>query len=235
MGQYFTKKQLYSVVHSYKRGLGLFSDDYGFNMIDLCQHDGVLLAQIPFKTKHLRGMAAIGDTKDKDVILLNSNRTLAEQNFDCSHEYIHLCIHRRLNKKVFNCLDAIYVKQDEYIEWQANEGAAELLIPYMAFLPMIKSIIYDYQNPYLIQNFKKQAAATFNVTTRVIEYRLESLKYEIHQYLNGIPIDKIKMLSLSQQKRKRINIKSLNEIEKELLTQKYNELSGSNFINFGSL
>ena len=234
MARYLTKRQLYSQIHQYKQGLGLDHNDYRFNMLHICKQKGILLEQIPFSTKHLRGMAAIGSVPGEDVILLNSNRSNIEQNFDCGHEYVHLCLHRRLEKRVFNCLDAVCVKQDEYIEWQANEGAAEMLVPYRVLLPLIKTGPFSMANPYDIAYLKDYAADMFNVTRTVIEYRLESLKYEIHQYINGIPLRDIKMLSLSQQKRQKINIKSLNDIEKELRDLRTYSLPRSNFINFDS-
>ncbi len=75
MVRYLTKRQLYSQIHQYKQGLGLDHNDYRFNMLHICKQKGILLEQIPFSTKHLRGMAAIGSVPGEDVILLNSNRS----------------------------------------------------------------------------------------------------------------------------------------------------------------
>jgi Zn-dependent peptidase ImmA (M78 family) len=235
MAKYLTKEQLYFEMHKYKRGLGLDYNDYGFNMLQLCKQDGVMLAQIPFKTKYLRGMASIGTTPDDDVILLNSDRNNKEQNFDCGHEYVHLCIHRNLDQKSFNCLDTIYVTQDAFIEWQANEGAAEIFIPYEVMLPLIKHGHFDINDPIGIMNLKESAADMFNVTKKVIEYRLESLKYEIYQYLNGISLSNIKILSLAQQKRRNINVKSLNDIENMLFDRYLYSIPESKFINFDNI
>ena len=215
MAIYLTKEKLYNEIHEYKRGLGLNATDIGFDMIELCVKDGVLLQKLPFKTKALRGMASIGSTPKNDVILLNTDRSKREQNFDCGHEFVHLCIHRNLNQKTFNCIDTIYARQDVFIEWQANEGAAEMIVPMKIFLPFVKK---NYSGDGYYANIiylKEQAANMFNVTEKVIECRLENLKYEIHQYLNGVPLNDIEILSLSQQKRKKINIKSLNDIENE--------------------
>lgn len=233
MAKYLTKEQLYLKIHQYKRGLGLEHNEYGFDMIQMCEQDCVKLAKVPFKTRLLRGMASVGTVPEEDVILLNCYRSDKEQNFDCGHEYIHLCFHRNLDKKIFNCLDT-NIKQDEYIEWQANEGAAEMLVPFGVLLPLIKTGPFSMANPYDIAYLKDYAADMFNVTRTVIEYRLESLKYEIHQYINGIPLRDIKMLSLSQQKRQKINIKSLNDIEKELRDLRTYSLPRSSFINFDS-
>lgn len=235
MTKYLTKAQLYKIIHQYKCGLGLGQNDYGFNMVQMCKNDGILLEKLPFKTKYLRGMASIGSVPEEDVILLNSTRSNTEQNFDCGHEYVHLCIHRDLDKKIFNCLDTIYVKQDECIEWQANEGAAEILVPYEVFLHLIKDGPFNYKNVYEIKYLKEFAANMFNVTTRVIELRLESLKYEIYQYLNGTSLNDIKLLSLSQQKRLKINVKSLNDIEREYQAKICNSFSKAKFINFDSI
>lgn len=215
MTKYYTKKRLYNEIHDYKGGLGLNVTDIGFDMIELCINDGVLLQKIPFKTKALRGMASIGDTPEKDVILLNEGRNKREQNFDCGHEYVHLCIHRDLNQKTFNCIDAVYTCQNIFIEWQANEGAAEMIVPMEVLLPFIRNN-YSGSGYYAdIIALKEQAASIFNVTDKVIACRLESLKYEIQQYLNDVPLKDVEILSLSQQKNKKINIKSLNDIENE--------------------
>lgn len=230
MTSYLTKKELYSLVHKHKTRLGLKNSDYGFNMIHLCRQSGILLEKLPFKTKYLRGMAVVGNESEEDIILLNCNRDIIEQNFDCSHEYMHLCIHRDKDKKIFNCMDALYVKQDEYIEWQANEGAAELLVPYEEFLPLIK--YFSPRDSYDIKYMKEHAAEMFGVTIKVIEFRLESLKYEIHQYLRGTPINEIRILSRAQQSRLNINVKSLNDIEKECLDRISYSIPETKFINF---
>lgn len=235
MTKYLNKRQLYSLIHKHKQQLGLNCNDYGFNMIQLCRQKGILLEQLPFKTKYLRGIASIGNEIEKDVILLNSNRVFIEQNFDCSHEFVHLCIHRNLDKKIFNCMDAVYVKQDKYIEWQANEGAAELLVPYEELLPLIKNGPFNLNNPYEIKNLKNFVANIFNVTIKVIEFRLESLKYEIHQYLNDTPLNKIRILSQSQQIRLNIKVKSLNDIEREARDRIYYPIPETKFINFGNI
>lgn len=232
MSKYFTKDQLYFEIHQYKNGLGLDYNDYGFDMLQLCKKDGIKLAQLPFKTKHLRGMASIGAIPSDDVILLNNERNDREQNFDCGHEYVHLCIHRNLEQKTFNCL---YAKQDTYIEWQANEGAAEMLIPFEVLLPLIKNGHFNINDHTGIKSLKEYAATMFNVTKKVIEYRLESLKYEIYQYLNGIPLSKISKLSLFQQKKLNINIQSLNDIESVLLKRDIYSSSESKFINYNAL
>ncbi len=220
MAKYFTKERLYDEVHMHKAQLGLSEADYGFNMVEQCVNSGILLDRVHFQTKALRGMASVGSSPDKDVILLNDSRTEKEQNLDCGHEYVHLCIHRDLGKRSFYCIDTIYAKQDEFLEWQANEGAAEILVPYRTLLPLIKANVHVLSDGTDIVSFKTHLASIFNVTYKVIEYRLEGLKYEIEQFLNGVYLDDIKILSLTQQQKNKINIKSINELESDLFRQK---------------
>lgn len=49
-----------------------------------------------------------------------------------------------------------------------------------------------------------------------MENRIENLKYETFQYLNGTPLSDIEILSNSQQRKRNITVKSLNDIENDL-------------------
>jgi hypothetical protein len=53
----------------------------------------------------------------------------------------------------------------------------------------------------------------------VITLRFESLKYEIYQYLNGVPLDRLDILSRKQLWKRGIQIRSFNDIEKSLLQE----------------
>jgi len=68
-------------------------------------------------------------------------------------------------------------------------------------------------------NFKLQLAHDFNVSDCVMEYRFESLKYEIAQYLNGISLENLKIMSKKQQEQMGISVKSLNDIENVLFLE----------------
>ena len=119
---------------------------------------------------------------------------------------IHLALHRCLNQKTFNCFDKLQANQNPFIEWQANEGAAEFFVPYQVFLPMIKRC-FAYLNTYRnIEKFKKEMADTFHVPEAVINYRIENLKYETEQYLSGVPLDKLEILSAKKQCERNIQV-----------------------------
>lgn len=79
----YTKERLYNEIHTYKHGLGLSTDEICFNMLECCTNDGIKVEKLPFKTRALRGMAAVGSTPEEDIILLNRDRSVLEQNFDC--------------------------------------------------------------------------------------------------------------------------------------------------------
>ena len=52
-----------------------------------------------------------------------------------------------------------------------------------------------------------------------MELRIKSLKYEIFQYLNGIPLNEIKIMSDREQKNRNIHVKSLIDVEENLTHQ----------------
>ena len=208
------KKELYRNVRRMKRFLGFAPYQYGINIIDNWAY-GIKLERVPFKTKGLRGMSYPGEKPEPDIILLNSSRSEAEQNYDCGHEMVHLTLHRKLDKTVFNCFDTgVAPKQDPFLEWQANEGSAEFFAPYRFFIPYLKECIGNTPKHKDIEEFKRYAADLCCVPPAVIKYRIESLKYEILQYYAGSDINDLHILSKRQQERMGIYIKSLNEINR---------------------
>ena len=223
MSLYYSKEGLYKEISRLKKFLGINESYYGFDLIEILQHNNFLLKSIPFQTKGLRGMAIIGHEDLEDVILLNSNRNHVEQNFDCGHEMIHLALHRKIEQKTFNCFDKLQVNQNPFIEWQANEGSAEFFVPYKIFLPMIAEcypLLDNYSN---IDFFKREMAEIFNVPEAVIKYRIENLKYETTQYLSGIPLDEIEILSAKKQEERNIYTISLNQISDDDFARRMNK------------
>ncbi len=212
MKLYYSKEGLYREIHQIKEFIGIPHDAYDFNIIKYCMNTGVLIESIPFSTHGLRGMAVIGSGDQEDIILLNSSYSKCEQNFYCGHEIIHLCLHRDIGKRSFNCFENVGAAQNPYLEWHANEGAAELFVPYKTLLPLIKQKIGLSRDYRVIESAKKELADIFNVPEIVIKYRLENLKYEIYQFLNGASLENIKILSLKQQKERGIFVDSLNTI-----------------------
>lgn len=218
MRVYFNKSELYAAIEKYKTSIGYGSTEHSIDLISYCKcNDQIELRELEFSSNALRGIAVIGDEKQKDIILLNKNRSYIERNFDCGHEVIHLSFHRNTEIETFNCIENAKISKNPFYEWQANEGAAEFFLPYKELLPIIGDKINNLRSWDSIRDFKFELSMLFNVTYQVVEFRLESLKYEIHQYINRTPLDKIKIMSLSQQNRNRIKVFSLNDMEKEYM------------------
>jgi len=54
-------------------------------------------------------------------------------------------------------------------------------------------------------------AKKYNTSTLIVEYRLNSLKYEISQYISGVPLDKIEILSNTEQKNRKIKVVNIRD------------------------
>ena len=209
-----TKEKLYNGVHLLKLRQYFNPNQYGMDVVAFTKGEGVLVEELRFKTKGLRGMAVPSHSDKPDIILLNKYRNSYEHNIDCAHEMMHLSFHSHLHKKTFNCFNAITANQDMFIEWQANEGSAEYCVPYMVFVPMVCE---DYSNleKYdisLFQEYCYQLGRTFNVPATVIDYRMRNLKWEIWQHLQGVPIENVELLSGKELRKRNIRIKSIPEI-----------------------
>ena len=121
----------------------------------------------------------------KPVILLNKNSN--NLNFVLAHELVHLFITPL--DSAFKCYNSKEYLKSNYEEWRANEGAAELLLPYKEFIP-------DYSYLLLYKNYKdclEELSKIYSVSKQVIEYRIKNLSQEIHQYLSGVDIENIKI------------------------------------------
>ena len=206
------KQELYKDVIRIKRFMGFEDYQYGINLVKEYKNFGILTEAVPFKTHALRGMAAIGDKPQPDVILLNSARTPQEQNFDCGHETIHLALHRHTGRFTFNCYSEVSPNQDPFLEWQANEGAAEFFMPHRMFIPLLHDTIGNRLTKSCIDSFVNLACDMYIVPEMAVRYRLENLKYEIYQYYAGIDLYDIKILSKKQQEKQGLFLKSLNVI-----------------------
>lgn len=215
MSQHYDKFNLYLGIERLRGFLELDNSCYPLDIIEICRDLGFInVNYLPFATNGLKAMAVMTNYKyDNDYIILRENQGAREHNFFCGHELIHLLWHRDDHTSTFKCYDKVMPQQDCFLEWQANEGCAELLVPYKMLLPLIKENIrsnVDWQDIY---NGIGKLSKRFNVSSSVIENRFESLKYEIHQYCsNGVELDDIEILSARKLKMRGIDVKSINDI-----------------------
>lgn len=169
-----------------------------------------MVAKHLFDNKGLCGIAMLGDKTD--TVILNANRSEREQNFDCGHELMHLSKHRNIGEDCFQCFAIPQPEQNELLEWEANEGSAELLVPYRLILPLVKKAYPSLTNRNAYKQFQVDLSWKFGVSMPVIYYRFESLKYEIAQYNAGVSLKDIEILSKSKLLQKGMHIRSLNDM-----------------------
>ena len=204
---YCTKEDLYKYISELKMYMQLSLGDVGLDFFSICkQIKNLDIRIVGFKDKSLRGLS---HPKDR-IILLNSSRSEIERNFDCAHELIHVIKHKNENCQSFNCFDRLQPMQNSYLEWQANEGAAEMLVPYKVFIPLFCTNVTKCKGSLDYQNLKEELAEHFQVPVMVIELRIDNLKYEIQQFEQGCDVNHLCILSNNEQLRRGINVPSYN-------------------------
>ncbi len=194
------KKSLYDHVDHLRSRLGLSLYDHPVNTLDLCLHTiaGIEVIHHSFDSAGFCGAAFAGD--EINTIVLNSARSEIEQNFDCGHEIIHLSKHREENGGIFRCFEEA---QNSFLEWEANEGSAQLIVPYQDFIPRFVHAVFV--SPTCDTFMVPELLATYyHVSPRVVEIRMDSLSYEIDQYRCGVPVEKLELLSRRQQQKRGI-------------------------------
>jgi hypothetical protein len=112
---------------------------------------------------------------------------------------MHLTFHRKLDRTLFSFENASS-QQNPFYEWQANEGAAELLVPYKDFIPKYIEVAKRVRRvPTYKSDINDELAPIYGVTDYVINNRIKNLQYEIYQYKNGVPLDELVILSKRKQ------------------------------------
>ncbi len=205
---YCTKADLYQYVDKFRAYAGITSSESGINLVDFCQRRlKVKLEIVALKERTLRGVSI---PKDK-IIILNGQRSPEERNFDCGHELIHVLKHKKETFQTF-CFDKLRPQQNSYLEWQANEGSAELLVSHKVFIPMFCEKVANCKSQQDYYFLKQHLAERFNVPYTVIEWRIDNLRYEIQQYEQGRGINELEILSNTQLSRRGISVMSYNVV-----------------------
>lgn len=101
---------------------------------------------------------------DGPLVLLNAARPCESRRFSLAHELVHLWLHPKRPPGQ---------PQDPCREWQANDGAAELLIPYRALAPLVvRNRVLLREDPALLARI---VAQRFEVSQTQAKYRLRAL------------------------------------------------------------
>lgn len=204
---YCTKDNLYEYVNCVKKRIEVNQNNIESDLYNKCEKEFRLKMDIvPFTNKLLRGMSI----PKENIIILNSSRTSAERNFDFAHELIHVIKHKYENHQTFQCVDCFQPTQNLFLEWQANEGAAEMLVPYKAFIPLFCANVVKCTGFHDYKKLKEELAEHFQVPVTVIELRIDNLKYEIQQFEQGCDVNHLCILSNNEQLRRGINVPSYN-------------------------
>ncbi|MCL2753128.1 MAG: ImmA/IrrE family metallo-endopeptidase [Defluviitaleaceae bacterium] len=197
---YLSKARLYEELSLKAREIGLNFGSPNYRMdslklvMEVCINPQIIY--IDFEDAIICGILYKG--RNCTTIGLNSRRSHLGKNFDCMHELIHYWFH---GAEYFWCDQ----DQKNHLEWQANEGAAQFLMPYQSFIPN-----YSHLHDELYERLPPEAAhdaviarlsAQYLVGETAVKYRLNGLQNEIKQYINGIPIDEIKITSRTQKRR----------------------------------
>jgi len=150
------------------------------------------------------------------LITLNDTRAPESIKFNCCHELVHFFTHPCDS---YTC--ASFVKDLDPFEYQANEGAAELLAPYRDAVPFIAEqwelarIISEKEPrwgalPYAFIILR--VSQRYDVSEWIAEYRISSLTYEAYQYINGKDIDHLDIISKRKQDEMGIELPPLSTL-----------------------
>lgn len=160
-----TKAELYRQVDGLRQRLGGRMPKTYAGLLSLVDHtvEHLRVVAHPMDSRRVSGLLLRGE---ESVILLNTSFSPESLRFTLAHELIHFFLHPQ--QRQFLC-----ARQSSPLEWQANEGAAELLVPRHSFLPTMENICSDFWQ----ENDRIAAAAIrFGVSEQVIRYRIKSLR-----------------------------------------------------------
>lgn len=215
---FISKEELYALIDYIRDCFGIIvKENEPFNVTKFFKDNFTDIIEYhfnPFNDKKIGGFLVKNNYPEKSHIVINSSKEPIYSLFDLTHELIHFLLHPE-NRQHYISTSLCNV---DNFEWQANEGAAELLVPYKKFIPLFIKHVKNCKNYNQYIELIKKMSDIFIVSTAVIEYRVSGLKYEINQYENGINIDELEFLSQRAQEELGINITSYNDIFKNKKT-----------------
>lgn len=170
---------LKNAVDNIRRVLNINLSDYPIDIYDVIEKFPYLqIYEQPFITDGLCGFLIRNKKPSASIIVINSNISSADKNFAICHEIIHYFCHpEKLTKKLLSAYNKNVT--ETFREKQANEGAAELLIPKEIFISEMANAREYYNDEDLaIQN----TAHLYNVAPEVIHRRIENLSKGEYEY-----------------------------------------------------
>lgn len=160
-----SREQLYEAVENKINELFGSGKRYPLDSIQIAKSlKGLYVEDWAFRSNMICGILYKGDIES--TLYLNTLRSEKGRNFDCMHELMHYWFHP--NEK-YMCMYEDNIRQDMTREWQANEGAAQALMPRDIFI----SRYYQYRGDVKI------LSDLFYVGEQAVKYRIHNLKREI--------------------------------------------------------
>lgn len=216
MAERWTKQMLFCRVQNLQNSLHQIS--FPVKAIDFAQLNckNPVIEEIPFPSSKIGGIMHRGSKTT--TIGVNACHDEEQKNFYGIHEVFHYIWHQDDERSLI-CGETPR-KQDAILEWQANEGAAELLMPHYLFIPELVSgcEMYPIKGLSAITETKNAMKKKYGITDRVLYNRIEDLRYETQQYRNGVSLPSVEILSINQQRARGITVpESYNDIERRLM------------------
>jgi len=194
---FIEKAELYRLVDERRAALSVVgpADPY-----QLARRLGITVSCYAFESRRLSGFLMRGEIHSE--IVLNAAGSPESRRFTAAHELIHYFLH---GGREFLCGNTGLSEENVgALEWQANQGAAELLMPYRVFLPFIKNIrsilLADEERAFRL------IAKEFSVSPVTARLRLRDLEPEFEQYCAGVPLEDLQIVSASKIKTLRCSI-----------------------------
>lgn len=184
------KAELYDKVNYIRSIFSLSLDSYPINLFDCVASipNQIILKETSLQSAFIGGFTIRSNEPDMpSLIVMNRNSTAADRNFALAHELIHFFCHEYANGGYYSAKNEV----------QANEGAAELLLPYKLFIPDVQAGIDVYGN---LDDAIINTAKAYKVAPDVAKYRYLNLKAEREQFFSGVPLDDIKIMKRSEWK-----------------------------------
>ena len=189
---FLSKIELYAMItqKATELGFNVYAQNYRIDACKLamqvCLRPQIRILE--FAELRLCGMLYRGEKSTS--IGLNARRSVGGRNFDCMHELIHYWYHKQAS---FYCI----ADTDNNVEWQANEGAAQFLMPYQNFVPNychLHDRLYSRMQPSSAHSsLISTLAKNYMVGEMSVQIRIKSLAAEIGHYADGTPIHEIKI------------------------------------------
>ena len=190
-----SRAQLYQALDQCRAQLGL-NPEQPVDPYRLAARFGCQVAAHYFNSTKIAGMLLRNPNQTDSpsgVILLNGLFSSSSLRFTLAHELVHLMLHPTVAQSV--CIEELS-SQKSRLEWEANEGAAELLLPYRQVLPYFSTLTG-------LSFFQKaeRISARFQVSPTTARYRLEELKGDWEDYISGTALSDLPLLSRRERKK----------------------------------